>query len=126
MPATRTERSMRASIAANERWARTADRQDATAPARRALAARFENLVDPDGALPPGERARRAASARKAHMTRLALRSAQSRRAAAAARTTAAESMRAARELSRTAADLDRMADDADSELDAIGDGDGQ
>jgi hypothetical protein len=41
---------------------------------------RFERQVDPDGELPPAERARRAGHARKAYFTRLALRSAQARR----------------------------------------------
>lgn len=86
MPASRKERSMLASIAANERWAQTADRSEATKPARDGLTAKFEKMVDPEGMLPPEERARRVASARKAHMTRLALRSAQSRRTAATRR----------------------------------------
>jgi hypothetical protein len=52
-----------------------------TAGARAALDAKFEREVDPDGTLDPSERARRAAHARKAHMHRLALKSAQARRA---------------------------------------------
>jgi hypothetical protein len=108
---------MRASIAANERWSRVADRQGATATARQAFSDRFENEVDPAGELPPDERARRAAYARKAHMKRLALRSAQARRAAAGARRTAAETMRTARDLAGTADDLDRLAAETDSEI---------
>ena len=46
--------------------------------------ARFEREVDPEGALPEVERKRRADHARKAHMARLALRSAQARRKEAA------------------------------------------
>jgi 8-oxo-dGTP diphosphatase len=42
---------------------------------------RFERQVDPDGVLEPTERARRAQSARKAFFMRLALKSAQARRA---------------------------------------------
>lgn len=85
MPASnRGDRALLARIAAHERWARTADRTAATAPARTGLQARFEREVDPDGTLPPAERARRAESARKAFYTRISLRSAQVRRARAA------------------------------------------
>lgn len=77
---TDAERRLAASIAANESWARTPDRSARTAPARAAHMARFEQEVDPDGKLSPSERARRAASLRKAHFQRLALKSAQSRR----------------------------------------------
>jgi hypothetical protein len=41
---------------------------------------RFERMVDPDGVLDPDERAQRARQLMRAHMTRAALRSAQSRR----------------------------------------------
>ncbi|WP_246351054.1 hypothetical protein [Nocardia barduliensis] len=41
---------------------------------------KFDRLVDPDGLLSPEERAYRSAQARKAHYTRLALKSAQARR----------------------------------------------
>lgn len=76
-----SERALIARIAAAERWAHTADRSAATDPARRALADRFDREVDPDGILNPTERARRAASAKTAYYTRLALKSAQARRA---------------------------------------------
>lgn len=76
-----TERSLVARVAANERWARTTDRAAATAPARKAAVDRFERQVDPDGTLPPAVRASLAESARKAFFTRLALKSAQARRA---------------------------------------------
>jgi hypothetical protein len=121
MATSRSARSMRASIAANERWSRTGNRNAATEPARDGFTARFEKMVDPASELPPDERARRASSAMKAHMTRLALRSAESRRAAASARDAARESARAARALKRTATDLEQVAADADSELRAIG-----
>ncbi|GAA3841708.1 hypothetical protein GCM10022403_087320 [Streptomyces coacervatus] len=81
MSTTPEERSLRAQIAAFERWAYEADRSDATAAARAASMGRFDKLVDPDGSLTPEERARRAACARKAHFLRMALRSAQARRA---------------------------------------------
>ena len=74
------EQSLIARLAAHERWAHTADRTAATAPARAALMARFEREVDPDGTLAPDERARRAENARKSYFLRLALKSARSRR----------------------------------------------
>ena len=51
-----------------------------TASARAAFMDRFLLQVDPDGVLPLAERERRAAAARKAHFSRMALRSAKSRR----------------------------------------------
>ncbi len=75
-----SERVLLASIAAHESWAQTPDRTARTAPARRALMARFERQVDPDGTLPPAERAIRAEHARKAYFARLALKSARARR----------------------------------------------
>ena len=41
---------------------------------------RFEREVDPDGVLPPQERAQRAEHAKKAYFARLALASAKARR----------------------------------------------
>src|SRR4051812_7846873 len=75
------DRSLIARLAAHESWAKTTDPSARTAPARRALLDRFERQVDPDGVLSPAERARRAGHARKAYFARLALRSAQARRA---------------------------------------------
>ena len=77
-------RSQSATIAAHTSWANTADRAARTAPARRAWLARFEAQVDPDGHLTPEDRAQRARSLMRAHMARLALRSAQARRRRAA------------------------------------------
>ncbi len=51
-----------------------------SAPARAGFMAKFEREVDPDGVLAPEERARRADAARRAHMARLALKSAKARR----------------------------------------------
>ncbi len=82
-PPTPENRVLIAQIAANSRWARESDRHAATAAARRAFADRFDREVDPDGTLPPAERALRAEHAKKAHYQRLALKSAQSRRKAA-------------------------------------------
>lgn len=75
------QRSQRARIAALTRWSRE---NPATAAARgqAGLAARFEREVDPEGLLPHPERVRRAEAARKAHMARLAVRSAKVRTAA--------------------------------------------
>jgi hypothetical protein len=101
MPATASERSLHAAIAAHESWAKTPDRAARTAPARAAMLARFETQVDPDGTLPPNERARRAEHARRAHFLRLALRSAQSR---------------------RKAAELNQQAEDAEHQVAAAGD----
>ena len=50
-----------------------------TQAARRAFVKSFEAKVDPDGVLPPAERARRAESARKAHYAALALKSSTAR-----------------------------------------------
>jgi hypothetical protein len=78
------ERSMRARIAVHTSWAKTADRSARTAPARKAAMDRFEHEVDPDGALPAAERARRAEHLRKAHFTRISLLGVQARRRKAA------------------------------------------
>jgi hypothetical protein len=77
---TPAQRSLRARIAAHTSWANTSDRSARTAAARKAAYDRFEQQVDPDGALPAEERAQRATNARKAHFARLALLSARARR----------------------------------------------
>jgi hypothetical protein len=79
-PLTPAERALRARLAVHTSWANTSDRAARTAPARRAALERFERHVDPDGSLSDAERARRAEQAMRAHMARLALRSAQARR----------------------------------------------
>jgi hypothetical protein len=61
-----------AQIAAAERWVRESNRTAATAAARRGLRAKFEQEADPEQALPPEERARRADSLMRAHMLRMA------------------------------------------------------
>ena len=76
----RRHRVLIAQIAAAERWGREADRSAATAPARRGLRAKFEQQADPDHVLPPHERARRADLLMRAHMLRMARRSADARR----------------------------------------------
>lgn len=82
--ATPTEQNLIAQVAAHESWAKTENRSARTAPARKAMLDKFEREVDPDGVLPPAERAKRVESKRKAHFARLALKSAQSRRRKAA------------------------------------------
>jgi hypothetical protein len=79
-----TERTLRARKAAHTRWANT-DSADASEAARRRIEDRFEKQVDPDGTLDPAERSRRAAHAKKAHLSGLALLSSQARRRRAAA-----------------------------------------
>ncbi|WP_436792611.1 hypothetical protein [Actinospongicola halichondriae] len=79
MPLTPTQRTLRAQIAAHTRWAND-DPVAGTEKARAAFLDKFEREVDPDGDLEPGERARRAAHARKAHFKRLAFKSAKARR----------------------------------------------
>jgi hypothetical protein len=74
-----SQRTLRARLAAYAMHARH-DGREITANARKAFVERFEREVDPDGVLPIGERQRRAEHAMRAHMTRLALRSAQARR----------------------------------------------
>ena len=78
-----SERQLAARIAAHESWARTTDRAARTANGRTALMAKFEMEVDPEGVLPPQERAVRAEHLRKAYFQRLALKSARARRKAA-------------------------------------------
>ncbi|MGH9287982.1 MAG: hypothetical protein ACRD0V_06795 [Acidimicrobiales bacterium] len=77
---TPAERSLRARLAVHTSWANTGDRAARTAPTRRGALERFERQVDPEGTLRPAERARRAEQAMRAHMARLALKSAQARR----------------------------------------------
>lgn len=73
-----TERQLTARIAAETSWANTTDRAGRTAPARRALDAKFLQQADGDPV--------RAEHLRKAHFARLALKSAQARRKAREAR----------------------------------------
>ena len=86
MSMTPEERTLRARIAVNTSWANTHDPAKRTEPARSAFDARFLNQVDPDRVLPEDERERRAASAKKAYMASLALKSVAGRRKAAEAR----------------------------------------
>lgn len=73
------QRTLRARVAAHSLHAQVKDPTAHTAPARRAFLDRFDRMVDPDGVLPPAERARRAESARKAYFVALALKSSRAR-----------------------------------------------
>jgi len=57
------------------------DAKERTANGRKTFLDSFEKQVDPDGVLPEAERLRRAEAARKAHFSRLALKSADARAA---------------------------------------------
>ena len=81
-----TDASQIARLAVLIRWAACEDRTAATAAARAAFAARFLREVDPEGTLPPDERAKRAELAKRDYFRRLALKSARARRARAAAK----------------------------------------
>lgn len=59
------------------------DSHQLTAPGRAAFMSKFEREADPDGTLSEDERVRRAYHLRKAYFARLALRSADARRARA-------------------------------------------
>ncbi|WP_229401948.1 hypothetical protein [Micromonospora okii] len=74
-----SSRRLHAQVAAHTRWSRESDRKAATGKARAAFIDRFEREVDPDGVLPPEERALRAESAKKAYFVRLAIKSAAAR-----------------------------------------------
>lgn len=79
MGMTPAERSMRAKLAAHQRWAKE-DPRNAMKEARRGLESKFERDADPEGVLDPAERHRRAEHLRKAHFLKLSLASAQARR----------------------------------------------
>lgn len=73
---TPAQRKVRARLAAH---ALHASGGTNTKAATAAFLERFEKEVDPDGTLPPDERARRALHARKSYMGRLALRASRAR-----------------------------------------------
>lgn len=72
-----------ASALSRHRWECTPDRAAATAPARAAGIARYEAIVDPDGALAPDERTERA---KQAFYQAMGRRSGEARRAKRAQR----------------------------------------
>lgn len=88
-----SETAQVASLAARIKWAplTLAERTEATAAARKSFAERWERQVDPDGTLDPAVRAERAAVAKRAHYADLAEKSAEVRRAKAAARKAAGD-----------------------------------
>jgi len=79
------EASQAGKAMSHARWSREPNRVAALAPAREGLLRKFLLQVDPDGVLPPAERARRAESARKAFYADLTRRSLAARRARKAA-----------------------------------------
>ena len=83
-PASPTELSLRGRLAAHALHAGR-DSREITARGRGAFLARFEHLVDPEGALDLAERRRRAEHARRAYFTRLSLAAVQAKRAKRAA-----------------------------------------
>lgn len=89
---------MASALGAHRSWANTPNRTEPTEPGRQALLAKFEREVDPDGKLPPEERAKRAENARKAFYLELALKSAKARRLKKKAAEADAEARRARRE----------------------------
>lgn len=79
MALTPEQRTQRSVIANYTRWSRVTDTTAATAAAREAFLAKFEDEVDPLRELPEGERARKAEYARKAYFARLGFASSKSR-----------------------------------------------
>jgi hypothetical protein len=84
-PAGHPDNVLGSTIGALISWANTNDRTARTAPARQVFRDRFMRQArERFGNLPADELARRAEHLRKAHYARMALRSAQARRARAA------------------------------------------
>ena len=77
---TPSERSLRARLAAHALHAQY-DSRELTRPGRDKFEQRFIDEVDPERMLPEAERQRRVDHARKACFTRLAMKSAQARKA---------------------------------------------
>jgi hypothetical protein len=75
-----SDAALRGRVGAYTKWANTADRSEATAPARSAFLRRFEKQVDPQGLLGEVERARRAQFAMRAYMADLSRRRTTTRR----------------------------------------------
>jgi hypothetical protein len=78
VPLSSQERTLRASIGALSRWSKE-DPKPALEHVRSAFYRRFEDQVDPEGKLDPAERSVRARRALRAHMAKLALKSAKAR-----------------------------------------------
>ena len=80
MPLTPSERSTRARIAANTRWAKEPDRLAATAPGRLAAFEKLLDEVDPQRVLTEVERLKRVKNAQQAQLARVRLAASKSRR----------------------------------------------
>lgn len=76
---TPSQRSQLGKIAADRSWACTVIPAERTEAARSVFLSRFEREVDPDGVLPPRERARQAHHAKRAYFRGLGLRSSLAR-----------------------------------------------
>jgi len=74
----KSQRSLRARVAAHSLHGQR-DSRELTAAARTTFCEKFEDLVDPDGALPQAERQRRVEQLRHAYFARLALKSSRAR-----------------------------------------------
>jgi hypothetical protein len=81
---TPAERTARAKLAANARWAKTKNRTVATQPARDALLRKFENQIDPAGTMHPDERVKRAENLKQEHLARMRFQALKARRAVGA------------------------------------------
>ena len=86
MSGSTSPRALAGRIGGHARAKSISDMTAAMEPAWRGQMARFEREIDPDSTLPAAERTRRAKSAQREHMARLALRSAKARRKASEAR----------------------------------------
>lgn len=67
------QRTLRARLAAAERWSKPGARADQAAKARQGRLAHYERLVDPDGVMDPAERRACAKSAADAQLARARL-----------------------------------------------------
>lgn len=70
MSSSPTERRLNARAASLTRWAAEPDRAAAMKPLRDGFLAKLERQVDPEGVLPPQERAQRAERLRLAHLAK--------------------------------------------------------
>ncbi len=102
MPLSPSERKLRASAAGLTGWANTAERSKRAAHAGRGLYEKFYR--ETDSSLPEDLRARMADSAYRAHLKRMAFRSAQGRRQRKEAAAREAEGRRQARQAESLAA----------------------
>jgi uncharacterized membrane protein len=74
------QRTLRAQVAANTRWARPGERQRHGDKISEARLRHHEARVDPEGVLEPAERRKLAQNSLRAEMARLALRSSRARK----------------------------------------------